>query len=114
MLQDTALESDHFSLHTLFVTNRPFRCLDFNGNENLIIKGQLNPPVGDVTFFNHGGRLGPPVRDVTLFFWEIGQIPPLMTKSVCNKKSSLSQVVSWRSVFSGSRWVFMAVLDLFV
>ena len=32
------------------------------------LKGQLDPPVSNVTFFNHGGRLGPPVRDVTLFF----------------------------------------------
>ena len=31
------------------------------------LKGRLKPPVGNVTFFNHGGRLGPPVRVFTFF-----------------------------------------------
>ena len=39
------------------------------------LKGQLEPRVGDVTFFNHGGQLGPCVGDVT-FFNHGGQLGP--------------------------------------
>jgi len=31
------------------------------------LKGQLGPPVGNVTFFNHGGQLDPPVGYVMFF-----------------------------------------------
>ena len=35
------------------------------GEESKHLKGQLEPRVGDVTFFNHGGQLGLHVGDVT-------------------------------------------------
>ena len=38
-------------------------------------RGQLDPPVHDVTFFDQGGQLDLPVCDVT-FFSQGGQLDP--------------------------------------
>ena len=39
-----------------------------------------------------------------LNIYKVGWIPPLVTKSVCNEKWSLSQAVSWRSVGYPRKW----------
>ena len=39
------------------------------------LKGQLDPPVSDVTFLDQGGQLDPPVSDVT-FLDQGGQLDP--------------------------------------
>ena len=39
------------------------------------LKGQLDPPVGNVTIFNQGGQLDPPVGDV-VFFNQGDQLDP--------------------------------------
>ena len=49
--------------------------------------GRLDPPVSDVTFFNHGGRLDPPVGDVTFFAPSWG--PMSMTSRFLDKRRSV-------------------------
>ena len=39
------------------------------------LKGQLDPPVRNITFLHQGGQLDPPVRDVT-FLQQRGQLDP--------------------------------------
>ena len=39
------------------------------------LKGQLDPPVRNITFLQQGGQLDPPVRDVT-FLHQGGQLDP--------------------------------------
>ena len=44
-------------------------------NKSKHLKGQLDPPVSDVTFLDQGGQLDPPVSDVT-FLDQGGQLDP--------------------------------------
>ena len=69
------------------------------------LKGQLDPPVRDVTFFNHGGGLDPPVSDVT-FFNHGGRFGPRVSDVTVGAPLVFHDFWLVSMIFQGSFMVF--------
>ena len=78
-------------------------CQETLNDQSKHLKGQLGPPVSDVTFFNHGGRLGPPLVTSRFLIMEVGWGPPLVTSRF------LIIEVSWAPPLVTSRFLIMEV-----